>query len=575
MRIVPLVVSVALAISLLEAFWMLPAHVVGAKVNFQRPSRIHRRRLRGIHWIRIRYTRVLIQVLRYPKTALAAVVLMMAGAAGALASGFIQVDFFANDPLRLFYVNVEMPIGTPLEHTLEKILDVERKVAAHLKEGETRAVLSYAGQMITDTAPRRGDHYGQVMVGLQPWAKGLRQVDEVIEAMRADVLAVVGPRKVSFLRMAGGPPAARPISIKVRGDDLKEAREAVTALKSIMAADPAIKDITDDDALGLMELTLRVNQDAARRSGVDPAMIARAIGLLVDGEVVASMQDRGETLDVRVRAHNPRLDSLDELLRYTLPLPGGEQIPIAELVNQETRRSQSNIRHYDFRRTITVEADIDKELIDTLAANEGILAGWDAVRDEYPSVNLDFSGELDDIEESLNAVQMLFLLGLGLIYLILGTQFKSYFQPLMILTTVPMAFTGVVLGLLLTGNPASLFTLYGVVALAGIAVNSAIVLISAANARLDAGMSVLHATLYASRRRVIPILITSLTTIAGLFSLATGLAGHSLIWGPVATAIVWGLGFSTLLTLLVVPLLYRSFMARSWRVRRVGDYHAP
>ena len=101
----------------------------------------------------------------------------------------------------------------------------------------------------------------------------------------------------------------------------------------------------------------------------------------------------------------------------------------------------------------------------------------------------------------------------------------------------------------------------GVVALTGISVNAAIVLISAANARLENGMSLLHATVFAARRRVVPIVITSLTTVAGLLSLATGLAGESLVWGPVATAIVWGLVFSTLLTLFVIPLLYRTFMA--------------
>jgi len=133
----------------------------------------------------------------------------------------------------------------------------------------------------------------------------------------------------------------------------------------------------------------------------------------------------------------------------------------------------------------------------------------------------------------------------------------------MILTTVPMAFTGVVLGLIVTGNPLSLFTLYGVVALAGIAVNSAIVLISSANDRIQGGMSLLHATVYAARRRLVPILITSLTTVAGLFSLAAGLGGSSLVWGPVATAIVWGIAFSTVLTLLLIPLLYRLVMGRS------------
>ena len=136
----------------------------------------------------------------------------------------------------------------------------------------------------------------------------------------------------------------------------------------------------------------------------------------------------------------------------------------------------------------------------------------------------------------------LFALGVGLIYLILATQFRSYFQPFLILVTVPMAFTGVVVGLLITGHPLSLYTLYGVVALTGIAVNSAIVLIDAANQRVAAGMSAIHAAVFAARRRVIPIAMTTSTTIAGLSSLALGLGGESLLWGPVASSIVAGSG---------------------------------
>jgi multidrug efflux pump subunit AcrB len=177
-------------------------------------------------------------------------------------------------------------------------------------------------------------------------------------------------------------------------------------------------------------------------------------------------------------------------------------------------------------------------------------------------VDLDFSGELEDIDESLEAMGRLFLLGVGLIYLILAAQFKSYWQPLMILVTVPLAFAGVTFGLALTGTPLSLYTLYGVIALAGIAVNSAIVLIDAANERLRAGMGCGHAIVWAARRRVVPILITSATTIGGLFSLAFGIGGKSLLWGPVAASIVWGLVFSTALTLFVVPLLYLLFMRR-------------
>jgi len=239
------------------------------------------------------------------------------------------------------------------------------------------------------------------------------------------------------------------------------------------------------------------------------------------------------------------------------------------LVTADYGSGQYNIRHYNFRRSITMEADIDETLVDTVQANQMIEQEWQRINSNYPSIDLDFAGQLDDIQESLDALWVLFILGVGCIYLILGTQFRSYWQPFIILVTIPLAFTGVVLGLLVTGNPMSLYTLYGVVALAGISVNAAIVLISAANQRLEKGMTLLHAIIYAARRRVIPILITSFTTIAGLFSLAVGLAGHSLLWGPVATAIVWGLAFSTCLTLIVIPLLYRTFMRNSYRLIKV------
>jgi len=562
MLIIPLVVTIALAISLAEAFWMLPVHILGANINFTRPSRLHRTRTRALHWIRVKYTRLLIRSLRWPRTILTLMICMFAAALTGTLGGTVKLDFFATDPIRLFYVNLEMPAGTPLDVTLEKTLQVEQRVRDHIRPGEARNLLSYAGQQFTETSIFMGDHYGQILIALNPKTPELRSVDQMIESMRRSIESTPGPDKISFLRMTGGPPTTKPIIIKVRGEELESIRRAVIELKEIMGRDAAIRDITDDDSPGQMELALRVNQDAAHRAGISPEQVSRNLRLLVDGEVVARMQDQGEELEVRVRSKPSRLQEIDGTGHHTLPLPDGGRIALRELFHSETGPSLANIRHYNFRRAITVEADLDKQLSNTVAANRQILERWEEIRDRYPAIDLDFSGELDDIQEGVDSMLALFMFGVGLMYMILGTQFRSYFQPLMILSTVPMAFTGVVIGLLITGNPLSLFTLYGVVALAGIAVNAAIVLITAANERLQRGMSVLHATLYAARRRVIPILITSLTTIAGLFSLATGLGGHSLMWGPVATAIVWGLLVSTLLTLFVIPLLYRLFMGR-------------
>jgi multidrug efflux pump subunit AcrB len=612
MFVIPLVVTIALALSLVEAYWMLPSHTmdwgvpkktkigpvnsIGSVIKL--PFKLlmlllklplsfgdwideHANpvRQRCLRWLRRSYTRRLINVLRHPFLTISVifivVVLLMSIALKAktiaeylpqalgdtVASLEIKVDFFASDPIRLYYVNVQMPVGTPLKDTLSLVQEIESKVRTHIRPGEVRQLISYSGLVFTETAPFFGDHFGQIVVALNPKKGDMRGVAEMVESMRADVVNTAGPDSIYFLTLAGGPPTTKPISVKVRGNSFDDIRPAVEALKRTLATIDGVKDISDDATSGQRALTLQVNTDAAHRAGINPSLIARTLRLLVDGEIVTSLRDRGEELNVRVLAKQNKLNSIDELLQVSLPSASGQPVALSTLLNAEYGVGQNSIRHYDFRRTITVEADIDKNVVNTVEVNKQIKDVWeDQLQREHPSINLDFSGLLDDIQESINAMVLLFGFGIGLIYVILGTQFKSYFQPFIILFTVPMAFTGVTAGLLLNGNPLSLFTLYGVVALAGISVNSAIVLISTANKHLENGMSVKHATLFAARRRVVPILITSLSTIAGLFSLATGLGGHSLLWGPVATSIVWGLGFSTILTLFLIPLMYNVFM---------------
>lgn len=565
MSVIPFVVAVALAVSLFEAYWMLPAHVVASRFSLTgKLTHSQQRRVNMTHWIRVKYTLLLVRAMRRPRLTLAAATVLFFMSVAVVATGLIRMDFFASDPLRIFYVNVEMPASTPIEKTLQKTVEVEQIVRQFIVDGEERALVSYAGQMFTEMEPRFGDHYGQILVGLRPRSGDMRDVDEVMDSMRETVTAVDGAKNISFTRMSGGPPVMKPILIKVRGDDYDEIRRGADVLQDILRDIDGVKDIGDDASPGRMEFQLKLDHDAIRRAGLMPDQVANSVRLLVDGEIVATMQADGEKLEVRVRGPHRDLNRIDQILDADLPLDDGSSVPLHTLVTARAVQGLGNIRHYNFRRAITVEADIDKLLTDEVKANNAALAAWaDGYAQQFPALDLDTTGALDDIQESMGAMGVLFLFGLGLMYLILGTQFTSYYQPLLILTTIPLAFTGVVLGLLVTANPLSLYTLYGVVALTGIAVNAAIVLISAANTRLQQGMSVLHATLYAARRRVIPILITSLTTIAGLSSLALGLGGKSLIWGPVASAIVWGLAFSSVLTLFVIPVIYRLSMGGS------------
>ncbi|MBE5314759.1 MAG: efflux RND transporter permease subunit [Xanthomonadales bacterium] len=566
MFVIPFVVTVGLTVSLIEAVWMLPAHVVALGPKALSASRSQAWRERWTHALRVKYTRALIHVMRKPVPYLSGAFALFVAALLAILigwkfnSGPVRFNFFAFDPIRLFYVNVDLPPTTPIEESIQHTLTVEQIVRRHLREGEARSVVSMAGIKFTPDEAVFGDRYGQIAVSLNPATEDARLIDEIIEAMREDVESAPVPAALSFLKLSGGPPTGKAISVKVRADDPAELAAAAERVKQIVKGIEGTRDISDDASPGRSELTLEVDVAAAREAGLDPAAVARLVRLHVDGEVVADLRDRGEKVELRVQARPQRLDRVEALLAQPVALPGGGSTVLGALVKAETRTSADLIKHWNFRRAITVEADLDLDVNNAVAAAQTLREHWETVRAAYPNTDLDFSGQLDDINESLAAMGPLGLLGIGLIYLILAAQFRSYWQPLLILVTVPLALVGVTLGVVVSGNPVSLYTLYGAIALIGISVNGAIVLIDAANSRRAAGMRTLHAAIYAARRRVIAIAMTTGTTIAGLFSLAMGFAGESLLWGPVASAIVWGLAFSSVLTLFVVPVLYRQFM---------------
>ena len=569
MYVIPMVVTVGLLVSLIEAFWILPSHVVGStKTTASGDDQLKHWRGRWTHWVRVKYVRALAYVFRRPLRFFAAGLLAFSLSVVGVTSGAVKAEFFTFDPFRMFYINVDMPPDSPLEESLANAERVVKRLDTLFEEGEVRAITSMAGIKFTDAEAVFGDHYAQIQVSLNPKKSGGREVGEILDGVRATASGTPGNGIISFFTPSGGPPTDADISVKVRGDTYEGLRAAADDMLGIVRSIPGAGDIVDNDVPGRNELTLTLNYSAIREAGLTPGNVARLLRLHVDGEIIAFTRDRGEKIELRVRGPRREINDINVVLDDPITLPGGGTTTFRALTTAEVQRGSGTIKHFNYRRTIKVSGDLGVGSPDTITANRYIMDEWAKIRGEHPDIDLDFSGPFEDIQESIDAMLTLFIFGLGLIYLILATQFKSYFQPMLIIVTVPMAFTGVVFGLFMTQQPLSLYTLYGIVALTGIAVNAAIVLIDATNSRIKDGMRPLHAVLYAARRRVIPILMTTMTTIAGLFSLATGLGGKSLLWGPVAASMVFGLFVATILTLFLVPVLFRSFMRlRDHRIR--------
>jgi multidrug efflux pump subunit AcrB len=317
---------------------------------------------------------------------------------------------------------------------------------------------------------------------------------------------------------------------------------------------------------GRAELSLALDREALPQRRARSGQVAACCACMSTARSWPMMRDkRREARAARARhSAQPRRRADIALLDDPIALPGGRQPHAGRaLVSRGDAQGQGHHPSLQPARAITVEADLDKDVNDTLAANRRRCAAeWEKVRARVSQHRSRFLRRARRHPGILDAMGPLFLLGVGLIYLILAAQFRSYWQPLMILVTVPLAFTGVAWACWPAGNPLSLYTLYGVIALTGIAVNSAIVLIDAANERLAAGMSVLHAAIYAARRRVVPIIITTGTTIGGLFSLAAGIGGNRCC-GVRSRRHRVGAGVATVLTLFVVPVLYQFVAFRA------------
>ena len=556
MFVVPLTVILTLFASLIASLWILPSHVasgVGAHVAWDAESR-HRVRLS--RKLRHLYGRFLAVAFRFPARVAVFFLALFMLSGLALWQGWLQVQWFTSDPLRVFNVNVTLPSTSGLADTLKTTQAVEARIRALARPGEIRAALSMAGMQFTPNEPLAAEHLGQVTVSLAPESGAVRGVNQFVDAVRAEVMATPGAKQVGFQVLSADLPQLSALHLRLSGPDQRLLSNAALALRGALEKIEGLHDFSDDAVRGKPRITLRLDSAAAARAGIDPYQLAGYIRLHFDGVAVAKVADGAVLLDVVVRGKAMDAHAIQAWLSKPLRLPSGQTVLPGDLFSLEFDEAAGQRRRINYQPSVAMQVELDSGHLSYNAATAQIKTAWEGLRSAYPGVSLEFGGELDDVRDSLESIVKLFLIGLAAMYLLLAVQFGSAWLPVLVLATAPMAFAGALLGLMLTGQPLTLYTLYGGIALGGVAVNASIMLAAASRDRQMAGFPPISAAFYAARRRLIPILITTLSIIAGLLALALGLAGQSVLWGPLAATLVWGLAFATPLTLFATPLLY-------------------
>lgn len=557
--IIPKVIVAALVASLIEAFFVLPSHLADfgekAVTEEKPPTRVQR----AFAAVEARFTKLLRAALNRR--------ILVVGGTYALCIGLIvtaavvkSVTLFSEGDAELFDVRVRMPTDTSPEQTDEVLAEIERRILA-LENPDVEAVLSVRGYTRTRTWDVTGDHVGMVTVYMVP--RSVRSTQDAGTRMLGEVSELfddlVGPASLEVVKFEDGPPTGAPVAVRLLGDDLDELAELSERVQTELRAVEGTRDVSDDHELGKQELQVSVDESRAALHGLTADGVTGWLATAFGAAPVASTRDGDEEVDILVRLREDAREDPVRLAELTLVTPGGENVALREVAAIEPGRGLSTIRRRDRRRSITVTADLVESSGATSSdVNHALEERLAPLMEANPDVRFELGGEFEDTQESLDSLFLAFLVAALLIYTILATQFRSFLQPLIVMTAIPLSLIGVSIGFLVSGEAVGLIGLIGVVGLAGIVVNDSLVLVDFINKRRDAGLDIDEAILDAARLRLRPIFLTSVTTIAGLFPLAIGVGGRSELLGPMATAIAWGLTFSTVLILVIVPCLYRS-----------------
>ncbi|WP_295880428.1 efflux RND transporter permease subunit [uncultured Thiohalocapsa sp.] len=581
LKVLPVVLILVLAVSLVEAFLILPRHLGHALTGHERdaPPRWRVRFEQGIDWFRERVVgRAVDGAMASRYLFLGAVVALLIVTLALMAAGLVKFRAFPDIEGDVMEARILLPQGTPLSRTeavVERITAALAEVNAEFTPeqpagpgGEPEPLVQQVSVHYNTNADafESGPHVATVSADLLTAERRTGSMQDYLNRWRVLTGPVADVISVTFTEPTIGP-AGRDLEIRLSGDDLDRLKAAAVALQDWLASYAGVQDMTDDLRPGKPEVALRL-KDGATSLGVTAAMVARQVRDAFQGAQAREIQVGRESYEVEVGLADPDRTSLRDLLDFRIQLPAGAQVPVSAVADLTESRGYARIQRIDGRRTITVYGQVDAAT--TNAAQ--IVADTRArfipdLQQRFPDVDFGFEGQAR--ESAATGGSMLRGFGLGLlgVFLLLAFLFRSWLEPFAVMAAIPLALVGVVTGHLLMGLELSMPSIMGFVSLSGIVVNDSILLVEFLKIRVRQGMSVPEAARRASRERFRAVLLTSVTTIAGLLPLLAERSLQAQVLIPLATSIVFGLLASTLLVLFVVPALFAVFDDLGWTSR--------
>jgi multidrug efflux pump len=502
----------------------------------------------GEHCMAAAYRRALGGILRHVPMTLA--IFLLAGAASWLLLRFIPQEVAPAEDRGMFFVRLTGPEGASFEYTERYAAEIERRILPRVGQGEIERVMLRipgfgAGEQVNS---------GMVVVTLAPWRGRERSSLVLADELGRQLDDISGVRTVIQQRAAFGGRAGQPVQVVLGGSTFEELIEWRDKVLARARALPGLQRLDSDLKETQPQVEVQIDLKKAGDLDVPVVAIARTLETLLGGRRVTTYLDRGEEYDVMLQARrDERRNPQDLESIYVRSRSAGSLVPLANLITTRERAGPTSYNRVDRLRAVTLSAGLAPgyPLGDALDALERIVA------EELPeTARLSYQGESRELKEASTGLALSFAFALLVVYLVLAAQFESFIHPAAIMTTVPLAIVGALLGLIVTGSSLNVYSQIGCIMLIGLAAKNGILIVEFANQRRDQGLSIVQAVTDAAAIRLRPILMTSFSTIAGAVPLILAAGAGSESRRILGITIFGGVLSSTLLTLAVVPAFY-------------------
>ena len=565
LMVIPIVLLFVLAVSLIEAFLILPHHLAHSfgKKEVEEPGRIRKMTETIINWQREKLLGNLVDMAvrrKYLTVGLLLMVLIISLAM--LFSGRLKFKAFPELEGDTIESRILLPQGTPLSRTESIVAQitnalnrVDEKLTPHQK-GKVKLVENVRVVYGSNTdANESGPHLATVSADLVESEFRTSNLNQIIGQWRRETGTLTDVITLNFTKAEMGP-AGTAIKLRFKGDDLVRLKSAAGEVAQWLGQFDGVYDVFDDMRPGKPEIVMNLKKGATML-GMTASTVAGQVRSAFSGKRVGEVQVGTEDFEIHVQLSPQDKDNPDDLKNFELTAPNGARIPVSNLAEITQSRGYARIAHVDGIRTLTLEGSVNPGIANTSEIMDQLKTDLlPELKKRFPDIEVDIRGETNRAAKTSSSMGTAFLIGVIGIFILLSFQFKSYTEPLVIMMAIPFAIIGAIWGHLLMGLSMSMPSMLGFIALAGIVVNDSILLVEFLKNRRREGMSTYEAATRASRERFRAVILTSITTIAGLLPLLveTDLQAQMLI--PIATSMAFGLLASTLLILIVVPCFY-------------------